>query len=47
MEPSSIGENAPSERTIITWMQVSPDGLGFTRTGAWSMGWYSPPPPMV
>ena len=35
MEPSSSGENAPSDRTIMTWMQVSPDGLAVTLTGGW------------
>src|SRR3954468_20106557 len=47
MEPASMGENAPSVRTIITWMQVCPVGLGRNRTGGCAMAWNSPPPPMV
>ena len=43
-----MGENEPSVRTIITWMQVWPVGLGRTRTGGCAMAWnYAPLPPMV
>ena len=44
MESGPSGEDAPSLRTIMTWMQLGSAGFAAISAAGAADDWYSPPP---